>query len=349
MEGMKFEMVKIEELEKKIEQQEIKGIYLLYGEETFLLEQQLNKIKKKFGETIKGINYINIDENNVQELILDIETPAFGYPTKLIIARETGIFKREGKGKTGGASKEVKDKINDYLKNNVDMINDSVILIFVESQAEKNSIYNTIEKIGTVCNFEEQKPIQIIKRLKAICNSYKVNVNENTLQYLIECCGTNMQDLINEIRKLIEYAGANGTIEKQDIDKLCIKKIESVIFDLTDNLGQKKVKEAMEVLYNLIAAKEPIQKILITLYNHFKKLYITTIALEENKNIAVSLNLKPNQMFLTTKYKMQAGYFKKKELRSIVQNLINLDAEYKQGIIDLDIGLRTILCEFCSK
>lgn len=342
-------MVKIEELEKKIEQQEIKGIYLLYGEETFLLEQQLNKIKKKFGETIKGINYINIDENNVQELISDIETPAFGYPTKLIIARETGIFKREGKGKTGGASKEVKDKINDYLKNNVDMINDSVILIFVESQAEKNSIYNTIEKIGTVCNFEEQKPIQIIKRLKAICNSYKVNVNENTLQYLIECCGTNMQDLINEIRKLIEYAGANGTIEKQDIDKLCIKKIESVIFDLTDNLGQKKVKEAMEVLYNLIAAKEPIQKILITLYNHFKKLYITTIALEENKNIAVSLNLKPNQMFLTTKYKMQAGYFKKKELRSIVQNLINLDAEYKQGIIDLDIGLRTILCEFCSK
>ena len=86
-------MVKIEELEKKIEQQEIKGIYLLYGEETFLLEQQLNKIKKKFGETIKGINYINIDENNVQELISDIETPAFGYPTKLIIARETGIFK----------------------------------------------------------------------------------------------------------------------------------------------------------------------------------------------------------------------------------------------------------------
>ena len=287
-------MVKIEELEKKIEQQEIKGIYLLYGEETFLLEQQLNKIKKKFGETIKGINYINIDENNVQELISDIETPAFGYPTKLIIARETGIFKREGKGKTGGASKEVKDKINDYLKNNVDMINDSVILIFVESQAEKNSIYNTIEKIGTVCNFEEQKPIQIIKRLKAICNSYKVNVNENTLQYLIECCGTNMQDLINEIRKLIEYAGANGTIEKQDIDKLCIKKIESVIFDLTDNLGQKKVKEAMEVLYNLIAAKEPIQKILITLYNHFKKLYFVKLAIFYNKDITQSLQLKPN-------------------------------------------------------
>lgn len=341
-------MVKVEELEKQLNQGECQGIYLLYGEETFLLEQQLKKIKKNFGEVVKGINYIAIDENNIQELISDIETPAFGYPNKLIIARNTGIFKREGKGRIGGASKELKDKINDYLKDNVDMINDSVILVFVESEAEKNSIYNTIEKIGKVCNFEEQKPFQIIKRLKAICNSYKVNVDENTLQYLIECCGTNMQDLINETRKLIEFAGENGTITKQAIDKLCIKKIESVIFDLTDNLGQKKVKEAMEVLYNLIASKEPIQKILITLYNHFKKLYFVKLAVANNKDVAISLNLKPNQMFLVNKYKLQAKGFKTSELRKIIQELEDLDYKYKIGLIDLNLGLEAILCAYCS-
>ena len=341
-------MLKVEELEKQLNQGSTKGIYLLYGEDTFLLEQQLNKIKKNFGETIKGINYIYIDENSVQELNADIETPAFGYPNKLIIARETGIFKREVKGRSGGASKELKDKINTYLKENVDMINESVILVFVENQAEKNSIYNTIEKIGTVCNFEEQKPFQIIKRLKAICNAYMVNVDENTLQYLIESCGTNMQDLINEIRKLIEYAGENGTIQKKDIDKLCIKKIESIIFDLTDNLGQKKVKEAMEVLYNLIASKEPIQKILITLYNHFKKLYFVKLAIYYNKDIAQSLQLKPNQMFLVNKYKLQAKGFKTSELKKIIQELEELDYKYKIGLIDLNVGLEAILCAYCS-
>ena len=90
-------MLKIEELEKQLNQGELQGIYLLYGEETFLLEQQLKKIKKLFGETVKGINYIIIDENNIQELISDIETPAFGYEKKLIVARNTGIFKRETK------------------------------------------------------------------------------------------------------------------------------------------------------------------------------------------------------------------------------------------------------------
>lgn len=341
-------MLKIEELEKQLNQGELQGIYLLYGEETFLLEQQLKKMKKLFGETVKGINYIIIDENNIQELISDIETPAFGYEKKLIVAKNTGIFKREGKGRSGGASKELKDKINDYLKENIDDINSSVILVFVENEAEKNSIYNTIEKIGTVCNFEEQKPFQIIKRLKNICNGYKVQVDENVLQYLIESCGTNMQDLINEIRKLIEYAGENGKIQKQDIDKLCIKKIESVIFDLTDNLGQKKVKEAIEVLNNLIASKEPIQKILITLYNHFKKLYFTKLAIEENRDVAQCLNLKPNQMFLVNKYKAQTKGFKTSELRKIIQELQDLDYKYKIGLIDLNVGLEAILCTYCS-
>ena len=189
-------MIKIEEVENQISKGLIRGIYLLYGEETFLLEQQVAKIKKVFGEKVKGINYILIDETNIQEIIEDIETPAFGFEKKLIIAKNTGIFKREVKGRSGGASKELKEKINEYIKQNIELINETTIMIFIENEVEKNSIYNTIEKLGIVCNFEEQKPFQIIKRLKNICNIYRVNVNENTLEYLIESCGTNMQDLI---------------------------------------------------------------------------------------------------------------------------------------------------------
>lgn len=335
-------MLKVEEIEKKVNQGTVKGIYLLYGEETFLLEQQVTKMKKIFGELVKGINYIIIDENNIQELIADIETPAFGYPKKLIIAKNTGLFKRGEK--SGGLSKEFKEKINLYLKENIEMINESVLLIFIENEVEKNSIFNTIDKIGIVCNFEEQKPIQIIKRLKAICKAYKVEVSEINLQYLIECCGTNMQELINEIRKLIEYAGTGGTIEKNDIDPLCSKKIESVIFDLTDNIGQKKIKEAIDVLHNLIAMKEPIQKILITLYNHFKKLYFVKLAITYNKDIEKSLKLKPNQIFLVKKYKIQAQCFQTPELRKIIQQLEDLDYKYKIGLIDLNIGLESIIC-----
>lgn len=341
-------MVSIENLEKELKNNSLDNLYLLYGEELFLLETSLKKIKALFGECIKGINFISIDETNVSQLIADIETPAFGYEKKLIIARNTGLFKKEGRRKNAELNK-LKEKISSYLQENIKIIEKSVVLVFIEEEADsKQELYKIIDKLGIVCKFDFQKPIQIEKRIKVICNSYKVQIDNNTLRYFIECCGTNMQDLINEIRKLIEYAGENGKIEKEDIDKLSIKKLESIIFDLTDNLGKKDIVKALEVLKNLVYAKEPIQKILITLYNHFKKIYFTKLAEKFKKDIITSLNLKPNQTFLVNKYKMQAKYFKEKELKEILQSLRDLDYNYKNGLIDLEVGLESILCRYCS-
>lgn len=335
------------ELEKDLKNKKLNSLYLLYGEEIFLLESNLKKIKKLFGETVKGINYILIDEDTIENIISDIETPAFGCDKKLIIARNTGLFKVGAKKQKESITK-LKDRLNEYIKENIDAIKESAIIVFVEEEAGKSSLLNTIDKLGVVCKFEYQKPAQIQKRLNAICNSYNVGIDIPTMQYFIECCGINMQELINEIRKLIEYVGNGGTIKKEDIDKLSIKKMESIIFELTDNLGKKNIERALEVLNNLIYAKEPVQKILITLYNHFKKLYLTKVALQGKKDIVSSLDLKPNQTFLANKYRGQANYFKEEELKRIIKELIDLDYKYKVGLIDVNVGLEAILCTYCS-
>ena len=294
-----------------------------------------------------GINYIQIDETNVEELIADLETPAFGYEKKLVIVKNSGLLKKEGK-RENAKLKELKEKVYNYFSKNIEDIKQFNIVIFIEEEAEKNNLYKLLEKQGKVCSFEKQTSSQIATRLKGIFNAYKVNIEDSTLKYLIEVCGTSMQELINESRKLIEYAGENGTVKKEDIDLLCIKEVEAVIFTLTDSLGKKDIRNALETLKNLIYNKEPIQKILITLYNHFKKLYFTKLALEERKDIAVALNLKPNQLFLVSKYKAQAGYFSKEELRSIIEEFIMLDKNSKIGLIDLTVGLEAILSKYCS-
>ena len=61
------------------------------------------------------------------------------------------------------------------------------------------------------------------------------------------------------------------------------------------------------------------------------------------------MNLKPNQLFLVGKYKGQARYFDTNELREILNALIDLDANYKVGLISLEIGIEAILCRYCSK
>lgn len=58
--------MKVEELEKDLKNGNLSSVYLLYGEERFLLENSLKKIKNLFGETLKGINYVTIDDTNLR-------------------------------------------------------------------------------------------------------------------------------------------------------------------------------------------------------------------------------------------------------------------------------------------
>lgn len=65
------------------------------------------------------------------------------------------------------------------------------------------------------------------------------------------------------------------------------------------------------------------------MYNHFKKIYIVKLAEKYRKDVAIALNLKPNQTFLINKYKMQAKYFKEEEIRGIIDDMIEVDMKYK--------------------
>ena len=329
-------------LEKELNSDKpLASIYLFYGEEKYLLDNALKKIKKRFGELLQGINYILLDESLIQDLIYNIESPAFGFDKKLIIVKNSGLFKKDGRKKSGSP---IQEKIAEYLNTN-DL--EDVTIVFIEESVDKNTVYEAVLQKGVVTEFAELNEFALSRKLKQIASLYKVQISDSNLKYLIEVCGTNMQFLINEIRKLIEFAGTNGEITKKAIDDLAIKQIDSIIFDLTNNLGTKKTSKALDVLDGLIYNKEPLQKILVVLYNHFKKLYLCSIAIRLNKDISSSIGLKPNQTFLINKYKEQLKYFNEFELKNILNEFVNLDYNSKIGKIDLEVGLRAILCKCC--
>ncbi len=136
----------------------------------------------------------------------ELQMPCFGYDKKLIVVKNSNLFKKETKKKSSG-TKEVRENLEKYLKDNIQDIKDRIILVFIEDSVEKLNITKTIDTLGgIICEFELQKPAVLEKRLMAICNAYKVKAEPGAIKFLIETSGTSMQELINEIRKLIEYA-----------------------------------------------------------------------------------------------------------------------------------------------
>ena len=91
----------------------------------------------------------------------------------------------------------------------IDILKEKPIIIpkVLFKNYKKLNITKTIDTLGgIICEFELQKPAVLEKRLMAICNAYKVKAEPGAIKFLIETSGTSMQELINEIRKLIEYA-----------------------------------------------------------------------------------------------------------------------------------------------
>ena len=91
-------------------------------------------MKREFGEIQNGINYIQMDESSIQNLIPEIQTPAFGYPTKMILIRNSNIFIKKC---------ETAEKIANYLKEHQI---ENVEIVFAEKNVEKNALYNVIAK-----------------------------------------------------------------------------------------------------------------------------------------------------------------------------------------------------------
>ncbi len=155
----------IETLEKELKEGKLNEIYLFYGQETYLIDTTLN----------------------IEQLISNLQTPCFGYPKKLVVVKNVGLFKREIK-KKGANFADTRDKICEYLKENSDIIKSDNILIFIEESVDKGKMLTCLEDIdASVCNFEHQKMPNLVARLKAICKAYKVNIEDSTLKYFIEC------------------------------------------------------------------------------------------------------------------------------------------------------------------
>ena len=64
-----------------------------------------------------GINYIELDTDSIDNLMQELQMLCFGYSKKMVIVKNSGLFKKDTKKKTSGI-KEIRDNLEKYLKEN---------------------------------------------------------------------------------------------------------------------------------------------------------------------------------------------------------------------------------------
>lgn len=298
------------------------NIYLLYGEEKYDINQKIEKIKKEFSNLEVGVNlfYVNID--NIDELESITQGVTFFGSEKLIIIKNTNL------------------KFNVNLLKDLD---EDIKVIIVEDNVDKRlSEYKTLSKIAECIEYKHLDPKQMVTYIVDTLKKYNVKISYEDAEYMQNVCGEDKYNNINELQKLVIYVGNGGVVNKEIIDKICSKTLNAKLFDVLDDIINKRKKIAIDEIDTLIRQKEPIVKIYIMLYKQFKQLYqIKVLKSKNNTNFAQELSIHP---FVAKKLSFSADKYTESELKNIIYAFDEYDQKTKNGDMDFEIGLKKIIC-----
>lgn len=298
------------------------NLYLFYGNNKTIINNKINNIVDKYN--IVENNIIKYDlEDNLDNIIEEASMISLFGDTKLIIINTT--FKEE---------LDI-DKLEDYLKN----YNTNSYLVFVSNDKvdTRRKLYKLITKYGTVEDVSNDNNY-IRSYIKEYIKDYKIDIN-----YFLSKVNDDLDNIKNELDKLMLYKLEDKNITNNDIDDLVISNIEDDIFALTDSVINRNIDRSLE-LYNKFMEKnyEPIYIIGLlgnqfTLLYQVKKLYNMG---KTNNDIATILNVHPYRVKLAIQ---NSYYYTESDLIKYIYKLANLDKDIKTGNIDKTLGLELFL------
>lgn len=304
-------------------------IYLLYGLNDYVINEEIKKIKEKFNITNNDITRYDYKEVLIKNIIDEaILIPLFS-DKKLIIVDNATIFE-------SSAKKEETTILEKYLNNR----NDDTILIFidkVEKLDERKKIYKILKENKTII---ECNNINLNNLVKEALKDYKIN--QDTIVKLINRVGTNPYNLINEIEKLKIFKINDKTITNLDI-ALTSKNIEDSIFDLINYIINKNSEKIIEIYNDLLNKNSEPLAILVLIANQFRLILQSKILYYQGyseKDIATTLEVHPYRVKLALQ---SAREYEKSTLVDYIDKLAILDLDIKSGIKDANTSLELFL------
>lgn len=327
-----------------LKQGERRSLYLLYGNEPYLIEKALKALfKNNISPDGKELDFYeaNWDGRNMtpEKLYELFSTPPFVSSKRMVVLHGSEILY--------GKSNDTSGTWDSYLSV-LRKITDMSCLVFVENHIDKRkkSLIKAFSAVGSIIQIDQQKIEDLSKWVGVILSRQKIRVSIDAVHSLVLRNEMNMRVIENELKKIILYCKYNhlSEIGVNDIDTLCIPDIRGSIFQMTDAIGGKNFQKALELLSRLISQREPVTKIRFMLARHIRQLIC---AKEHGKSdgLAAVLKIPP---YIAKKLLEQAKKFELEELTNLYIFCAERDYQVKTGQMEERIALEAFLCSFSA-
>lgn len=330
----------LSELKRQIKDNTLKNLYVFYGEEDYLKEMYINKIKELIPDNgFEEFNHIAMDGDSSLSEFDDIwESFPMMSDRRIIVIKNSNIFRPAPKGPNEETKKFWAEKLT--------RISNDTVVIFNESAVDKRSVlYKAAAKAGMALEFSYPDENDLVTFVLGRALKSKKKLSKDLAFYLVTRCDEGLFNLTNELSKLFDYCGEE--ITKTNIDTVVSKGINISAFELTNGIMEHSAKKAYEILSDLKSRNESAFPILYLIYSNAQKLYKAKLLAGESID-AIARELGTGQ-YIARKYIESAKNFDASLLERMLIRVPEIDLEIKQGRADEWTLLEQYVAECLSK
>jgi DNA polymerase-3 subunit delta len=312
-------------------------IYLLLGEETFLLQEALDLLKHRSLEAAtREFNCDVFDASDTSaELVRDAaEMLPMMSPRRLVIYRGVDNLKEKDW-----------EALLPLLERPVES---TTLILTAEALDKRKKAFKKLSETAVVVELKRPYDSQIADWIEYLAFRRGMTVTREASLMLKQYVGVNLTELNNELGKLQDYLGERKQVEAEDVLKIVSQTRVDRIFDFTDAIGRRDPVTALHSLANLLDHGQSEVGILAMLTRHFRIL----AQLKDGQKAGLygtKLSTKAGiPQFLLNQYLQQIAHWNESKIEQTFGVLEDTDRALKSSSVPPHVWLENFVLKTCT-
>ena len=269
------------DFKRHMESGPLSGLYLLYGEEKYLVRRNARKLIRKVTAELPfpDFNFQRFDGTaSVDDIAAAVESLPFMAEQKCVAVSDLAPDSL---------------RASDYSKwqELLAGVPESTVLVIYQpnTNPEKkatrwNALLKLAGKYGRTVSFAHREGAELEKWLCAEASKKSCTISRRDARKMVELCGEDMQSLHNEIQKLCAYV-MQGEISGELIEKMVARRTETTVFMLSRALVAGEYNRAYQLLDQMCYQNEEPITVLAVLSSAFVDMYRVRSAVQSGARV----------------------------------------------------------------
>ncbi|HAG91481.1 MAG TPA: DNA polymerase III subunit delta [Bdellovibrionales bacterium] len=327
----------LRKLQQRLEKQNPGNVYVLCGDESFLVEESVNLLKSKIvDEGTMDFNYSSFiaGETSGADVRDAVEMLPMMGARRMVLLR---------------GAESLKEKDWEALYEVIDRpVDSTVFVVACESLDKRKRPYKKLSKASIWVELQRPYENQMPQWIEYLCYRQDLEVSREAIALLLQFVGTNLTELNSEIEKLSSYIGDRNRIEEADVLKVVSRSRVDRIFDLTDAIGVRDKAKALTLLANLLDGGQSEIGVVALLNRHFRILSqlraLAPLGLSGGK-LCSKVGI---PQFLLNNYLSQSKVWPDRKMTQMFSLLVLTDRALKSSAIAGHVWLENLILKACE-